>query len=284
MEHSPRSSHAAFDRLARLGARAVGARIGAVTLLEGDAHAIAGAHAVPAGRTPSEHCRRIVAEGDGIAAGAYLGVPVRDPDGTTVGTVCVHDPDRVWDAGDRALLEDVAALVLAEIELRRSADAARQEREVVSAVLDAATDCLVRLDAEGRILAWGAGAERTFGFTGTDALGHLLPRLLSPARKLEAYLEGLAGIMRGEGAGGRIEVVAQHRDGREMPVELTLVPAGHGDTSPATRPQRAARRGGAGRVGAAPVPRARRERPRRHLQLRLRRRGPRPLREPEIEE
>ena len=229
METSPRPSHAAYDRLSRLGARAVGARAGAVTLVAGGAHEVAGVHGLPADSEPSDLCRRIVARGREIAHGAYLGVPVLDADGSAIGTVCVHDADRTWDADDAALLEDVAALVLAEIELHRSVEVARHEREVVTAVLDAATDCLVRLDAEGRIVAWGAGAERTFGFTEAEALGHSLARLLSPARKLEAYLDGLAEIMRGEGAGGRIEVVAVHRDGREMPVELTLVDAGDGE-------------------------------------------------------
>lgn len=53
--------------------------------------------------------------------GAYLGVPVRSPDGHTLGALCVleHDP-RAWSDREIATLGDLAASVEAELRLRES--------------------------------------------------------------------------------------------------------------------------------------------------------------------
>ena len=50
---------------------------------------------------------------------AYAGVPLTLADGRTVGALCVVDAlPRIWSPRDLALLEDLAASVVTEIELR----------------------------------------------------------------------------------------------------------------------------------------------------------------------
>ena len=222
----PRSP--ALDRLARLAARALGARAGGVTLLRDGIVGVAGGHELPPDGAPTDECHRIVATRSPVIVGsAYAGVPVRRDDGHVIGTLCVTDGDRGWTVADLSVLEDVAASVVAELELREAADAARREQRIGAALVDVASDCLVRLDAEGRIMGWSPSAERTFGYTERCAVGRSLAELLSPPEKVEAYAEALGRMLCGEvDCSDRVEVVAMHRDGRRMPVELTLTPAG----------------------------------------------------------
>ncbi len=106
--------------------------------------------------------------------GAYAGVPIRRADGSVIGTLCVMDRDRDWTPADISVLEDVAASVVAELELSEAAAAARREQRIGAAVLDVATDCLIQIDPVGRILSWSPSAERTFGWD-PDHGGRALP-------------------------------------------------------------------------------------------------------------
>jgi diguanylate cyclase (GGDEF)-like protein/PAS domain S-box-containing protein len=219
---------AALDRLARLAARATGARTGAITLRDADTLTVAGRHGLPHGATPCEACIRAVgSRGTAVADGGFLGVPVLSEDGSVTGVVCVFAEDRAWDVGDALVLEDVAASVRAELELRDVADIATREQRIGAAVLDVATDCLIGLDGDGRVTSWSPTAERTFGYTAAEAVGRPVPALLAPPRKREEYTAGLSDMLRAAGAERRrVEIVLQHRDGHEMPVEFALVPVG----------------------------------------------------------
>jgi diguanylate cyclase (GGDEF)-like protein/PAS domain S-box-containing protein len=240
-------SAAAFDRLARLAASAIGARAGAIALGDRDSLTISGVHVpnwTPPGHVePSPECRLVVDTGETIAVEdgwrhedvpaelglvSYLGVPVRSADGAVGGTVCVMDAARTWSEHDVSLLSDVAASVAVELDLHAAAEIARREQRVVAAVLDVATDCLIRVDGAGIVVAWSPSAERTFGYAAQECLGHSLTDLLSPIDRLDAYTTGLAGMLAAAHTERRrVEVVAVHRHGRHMPVELTIVPAGN---------------------------------------------------------
>jgi GAF domain-containing protein len=56
---------------------------------------------------------------------AYAGIPLIDADGHALGTLCVIDSQpRHWSSRQIALLADIAASVVTEISLARSASAA----------------------------------------------------------------------------------------------------------------------------------------------------------------
>ena len=126
-----------------------------------------------------------------------------------------------------ALLEDVAASVVAELELSEAAAAARREQRIGAAVLDVATDCLIQIDPDGRILSWSPSAERTFGWDPATAVGRSLIDLMAPEDLADEYRTGLAAVVRGDKAlTQRVEAVSMHRDGHRMPVEISLTPLG----------------------------------------------------------
>lgn len=95
----------------------------------------------------------------------------------------------------------------------------------LDAILDAALDCVVAMDADGRIVTFNAAAERTFGFRAEDVIGRDMAEVIIPPQHREAHRTGLERHL----AGGspvvldrRIEIAGLRADGTEFPVELTV--------------------------------------------------------------
>src|SRR5438067_10131698 len=92
-------------------------------------------------------------------------------------------------------------------------------------ILDNALDCIITMDADGRVVEFNPAAERTFGFTRAEAVGKELAELIIPARMREQHRRGLAHYLKtGEGPviGKRIEIAGVRKDGSEILVELTI--------------------------------------------------------------
>lgn len=113
------------------------------------------------------------------------------------------------------------------VELAMSKDALTQSEARKTAIVEGALDCVIGMDADGRIVDFNRAAEQTFGHRREDILGDLLGERLVPPSMRERHRLGLARHREhGEGPilGRRIEVNALHRDGHEFPVELTVTP------------------------------------------------------------
>ena len=127
---------------------------------------------------------------------------------------------RMPDGGRVVLTADVSERV-------RARAALEEGRRVREALLEAALDCFVAIDAEGRITGFNAAAERTFGHAREEVLGRPLVGVLVPERLREAHLRGLArhratGESRLLGRRPGIEVTALRKDGAEIPVEIVV--------------------------------------------------------------
>jgi two-component system, cell cycle sensor histidine kinase and response regulator CckA len=100
-----------------------------------------------------------------------------------------------------------------------------QDERQFRAILDAALDAVIGMDAAGRITGWNGQAEAIFGWSATEALGRTLADTIIPPRYRDAHLAGLARYL-ATGVGSvlnrRIEITAWHREGREFPVELAI--------------------------------------------------------------
>lgn len=93
------------------------------------------------------------------------------------------------------------------------------------AILDAALDAVVGMDATGHITLWNPRAEQIFGWTREEALGQLMADFIVPPRYRESHNRGLQRFLRtGEAVllGRRVEMAALHKDGSEFPVELAI--------------------------------------------------------------
>jgi PAS domain S-box-containing protein len=83
----------------------------------------------------------------------------------------------------------------------------------------------VGIDSNGVIMAWNAQAEATFGWTRDQAIGRNLAQTIIPPAFRDAHASGMrrfheTGVARI--VNQRLELTAQHRDGHEFPVELTI--------------------------------------------------------------
>lgn len=102
----------------------------------------------------------------------------------------------------------------------------RQEELETRQIIDTARDAFIRLDDKGIIMEWNPQAVKTFGWSHQEAVGKSLAALVVPASMRKAHKQGIKHYLAsGEGPvlGKTIEVNALHRDGHELPVELSIV-------------------------------------------------------------
>ncbi len=102
-----------------------------------------------------------------------------------------------------------------------------EQDEPLRLILDSAHEAFVSIDAEGRVLLWNRAAADTFGWSEQDAVGRSLSELIIPERYRDAHAEGLRRFLatgQGNLVNRRFEIEALHRDGHEVPVELTIAP------------------------------------------------------------
>ncbi len=94
------------------------------------------------------------------------------------------------------------------------------------AVVEAALDAIVSIDADGVVTDYNPAAEAMFGFTAAEALGRPLAGLIVPPALREAHRHGLNRVAHGHPGtilGRRIEVEALTASGELRPVELTVI-------------------------------------------------------------
>jgi PAS domain S-box-containing protein len=107
-----------------------------------------------------------------------------------------------------------------------------QSQERNRAIVDTALDGVITIDSTGIVTDWNAQATAIFGWSREEALGQALSETIIPERDRQAHEQGIREFLRtgtGPILNRRIEIVAQHRDGREIPVELAVSPAKIGD-------------------------------------------------------
>jgi PAS domain S-box-containing protein len=111
------------------------------------------------------------------------------------------------------------------VERRRDAEVLHANEARHRAMLDAALDCIVTMDHEGRVVDFNPAAERTFGYSAGDVVGREMAELIVPPELRERHRHGLARYLAtGEGAilDRRLEITGMRADGTVFPVELTI--------------------------------------------------------------
>jgi PAS domain S-box-containing protein len=95
----------------------------------------------------------------------------------------------------------------------------------------AAGDAIIAADTDGKIRLWNPAAERIFGFTAEEALGHSLD-LIIPERWRTRHWEGYQRVMQtGQTRYGAevLRVPALHKDGRALSIAFTVALLHAGD-------------------------------------------------------
>jgi PAS domain S-box-containing protein len=116
--------------------------------------------------------------------------------------------------------------VVRDITERRQRERELQRSEArLRATVEAAFDCIVGMDGDGRIVEFNAAAERCFGHARSAVLGRLLSDVIIPAHLRSGHSEGLRKFAHtGEGpfVGRLVETTALRADGSEFPIELAI--------------------------------------------------------------
>ena len=92
------------------------------------------------------------------------------------------------------------------------------------ALIRGAGDAIVAAGPDGTILLWNRAAERIFGYTEGEALGHSLD-LIIPERFRIRHWEGYRGVMQtGQTRYGTdlLRVPAVHKDGRSLSIAFSV--------------------------------------------------------------
>jgi diguanylate cyclase (GGDEF)-like protein/PAS domain S-box-containing protein len=92
-------------------------------------------------------------------------------------------------------------------------------------LLDASLDAVVSMDQSGMVTEWNFQAEKIFGYSQKQAVGHELAKLIIPPAFHIAHRNGMARFLKNKIPhiiGKRIEINAMRADGSEFPVELTV--------------------------------------------------------------
>jgi len=111
------------------------------------------------------------------------------------------------------------------LERQRANALARRDAQRLRDILEAAHDAFVSIDSAGRVTAWNAQAERTFGWSRSDIIGRPLCDTLVPAELRAAYLRGFSQLLQSGDAPilhQRTEASALKADGSTFAVELAV--------------------------------------------------------------
>ncbi|WP_300656436.1 PAS domain S-box protein [Pseudomonas sp.] len=113
-----------------------------------------------------------------------------------------------------------------EITQRKEAESAlRASEQQYRTIVGSALDCIIGMDAQGRITTFNPAAEQCFGYRRDEVRGQPLAELLIPERTRAAHQQGFQHYLEtGEGPylGRRVEVRAQRASGEEFPAELAI--------------------------------------------------------------
>src|SRR5262249_33635430 len=103
-------------------------------------------------------------------------------------------------------------------ELRR----AQEGLSRLASIVESSDDAILSCTTDGRITSWNAGAEKTYGYRATEAIGRSISFLIPPDHPDDTMLI-LANITRPESV-HNYEVLHVKRDGKSIIVSLTVSP------------------------------------------------------------
>jgi PAS domain S-box-containing protein len=99
---------------------------------------------------------------------------------------------------------------------------AQETRLQLAAIVDSSDDAIIGKTLDGIITSWNEGAERIYGYTANEAVGHPISMLVPPERP-EEIPTILESIRRGEKV-DHFETVRVTKDGRRLNISLSVSP------------------------------------------------------------
>ena len=135
---------------------------------------------------------------------------------------CRHGEQEMWTTARRT-----AELERTNADVRLRTLELEQSYRTTNAIVETALDAVISMDRDGNVTCWNSQAEATFGWTTDEAVGCRLSKLIIPLAFRKSHEAGLSRFLETQESGmlnRRIEIVCQHRTGREFPVEMAIAP------------------------------------------------------------
>jgi PAS domain S-box-containing protein len=91
-------------------------------------------------------------------------------------------------------------------------------------LIETAHDAIVCIDEDGRVKVWNHSAEKIFGYSRSEIMGQPITTII-PERYRKKHLEGLKRFLQTDQTkiiGKKIETSGKTKEGREIPIELSL--------------------------------------------------------------
>ncbi len=134
--------------------------------------------------------------------------------------------DRHYEISAYKIDDKHCAVVFADITERKRMEQMLRDNEArLRCITDSAHEAILMMDARGAISFWNPAAEKILGYSAQEALGQNLHNLLAPERFRAAHEAAFPDFVRtgkGNVVGKSVEMAAMHKDGREIPIELSL--------------------------------------------------------------
>lgn len=156
----------------------------------------------------------------------YAGAPLLTAAGHSLGTLCLIDdkPREVFSPRDQQVLQDLAAMVLERMELRRLEREGQESRLRFANITSTSPDAIICANSDNEIISWNAAAVSIFGYSAEEAIGQPL-HIIIPKGMRDAHNKGFSRVAAGGAGriiGTAVNLMAMRRDGSEVPIELSL--------------------------------------------------------------
>ena len=156
------------------------------------------------------------------------GVPLVSRDGVVVGTLAVFDRmPRELSAETVHGLESLARQAIAQLDLRRTAEALEQSERRFRSIIEEANEAYISFAEDGVIREWNREAEKLLGWSRYDIIGSSVRETVVPADLWQRVVAALAeGHDRDDAplVVTRVDGTAMTKAGIEIPVEFTFLP------------------------------------------------------------
>lgn len=117
-------------------------------------------------------------------------------------------------------------------ERKKAEQALKDSEEKRELIMNAALDAIICIDIEGKITFWNPQAEKIFGWKGSEVLHRKLSETIIPPAFREMHEQGMESY-RQKGTGTilnrLLELHAITKEGKEFPVELSIMPIKQGE-------------------------------------------------------
>jgi PAS domain S-box-containing protein len=156
---------------------------------------------------------------------SYLATPMTTPEGEVLGHLAVFDVRPMcYDGRELEVFKVFGARAAAELARKRTQAALETSERRLASILRTATDAIITIDAQHRIVLFNAAAGQIFRCSPHWAVGQPFDRFLSRQFRqiVRRYVDDAK--KRGEQAWAPEGVTAVRADGEEFPIEVTLSP------------------------------------------------------------